>query len=87
MYLEKVPVTSSKNCVKKLVSCWHLRIRIYWSEAWIRGSGSRSTPKCHGSGTLQETNEFLLITYPTIPDHRRTNMEPEKGLAKQTTET
>jgi hypothetical protein len=26
------------------------RIRIHWSEAWIRGSGS--TPKCYGSGTL-----------------------------------
>ncbi len=29
-----------------------IRIRIHWSEAWIRGSGSGSTPKCHGSGTL-----------------------------------
>jgi hypothetical protein len=25
------------------------RIRIHFSEAWIRGSGS--TPKCHGSAT------------------------------------
>jgi hypothetical protein len=24
-------------------------------EAWIRGSGSGSTPKCHGSGTLKKT--------------------------------
>jgi hypothetical protein len=28
------------------------RIRIHWSEVWIRGSGSGSTPKCHGSATL-----------------------------------
>ncbi len=28
------------------------RIRIHWSEAWIRGSRSGSTPKCHGSATL-----------------------------------
>ncbi len=29
-----------------------------WSEAWIRGSrsGSGSTPKCHGSATLEETH-------------------------------
>ncbi len=31
------------------------RIRIHKLEAWIRGSGSGSTPKCHGSGTLQKT--------------------------------
>jgi hypothetical protein len=29
-----------------------IRIRIHQSEAWIRGSGSGTTPKCHGSGTL-----------------------------------
>jgi hypothetical protein len=29
-----------------------IRIRIQLSEAWIRGSGSGSTPKCHGSATL-----------------------------------
>jgi hypothetical protein len=30
------------------------------SEAWIRvsGSGSGSTPKCHGSGTLEMANDF-----------------------------
>jgi hypothetical protein len=28
-----------------------IRIRIHWSEAWIRGS----KPKCHGSGTLLHT--------------------------------
>jgi hypothetical protein len=32
-----------------------IRIRIHYSESWIRGSGS--TPKCHGSGTLQKNNE------------------------------
>jgi hypothetical protein len=26
--------------------------RIHFSEAWIRGSGSGFTPKCHGSETL-----------------------------------
>ncbi len=57
-------LTSRKNCVKKLIfllASWRSmtkiagsrsRIRIHWSEAWIRGSGSGSTPKCHGSGTL-----------------------------------
>ncbi len=29
-----------------------IRIRIHQLEAWIRGSGS--TPKCHGSGTLEK---------------------------------
>jgi F-box/leucine-rich repeat protein 10/11 len=32
-----------------------IRIRIHWSEVWIRGSGS--TPKCHGSGTLLKAFE------------------------------
>jgi hypothetical protein len=38
------------------------RIRIHWSEAWIRGSasGSRSTPKCHGSATLLK--RYLFTT-------------------------
>ena len=27
----------------------------HWSQASIRGSGSRSTPKCHGSGTMSRT--------------------------------
>ncbi len=30
-----------------------IRIRIHYSEAWIRGPGS--TPKCHGSATLPAT--------------------------------
>ncbi len=29
-----------------------IRIRIHQSDAWIRESGSGSTPKCHGSATL-----------------------------------
>ncbi len=29
-----------------------VRIRIHLSEAWIHGSVSGSTPKCHGSATL-----------------------------------
>jgi hypothetical protein len=38
-----------------------IRIRIHWSETWIRGSrsGSGSTPKCHGSATLLKTGFFL----------------------------
>ncbi len=32
-----------------------IRIRIHKSEAWIRGPGSGSTPKFHGSGTLMKT--------------------------------
>jgi hypothetical protein len=28
-----------------------LRKQIHYSEAWIRGSGSGSTPKCHGYAT------------------------------------
>jgi hypothetical protein len=65
MYLQKV--TSRKKCVKKLIFAGilkfndeniRIRIRIYQSEAWICGSGSGSTPKCHGSWTL------LLRIYP-----------------------
>jgi hypothetical protein len=59
MHLQKV--ISRKNCVKKLVFAGILkvndensRIRIQYSEAWIRGSGSGSTPKCHGSATLAQ---------------------------------
>ncbi len=40
----------------------------------------------HNAGE-PETNEFLLIPYPTISDRRRTNIEPVEGLAKQTRET
>jgi hypothetical protein len=29
-----------------------IRIRIHQSDVWIRGSGSGSTPKRHGSATL-----------------------------------
>ncbi len=36
------------------------RIRIHYSEAWIRGSGSGSTPKCHGSGTLLKMYCYVL---------------------------
>ncbi len=37
------------------------RIRIHYSEAWNRGSGS--TPKYHGSGRLKETLPQVLV-YP-----------------------
>jgi hypothetical protein len=36
-----------------------IRIWIHQSEAWIRGSGS--TPKCHGSATLELRNHFLAF--------------------------
>jgi hypothetical protein len=39
------------------------RIRIHYSEAWIRGSGPGSTPKCHGSATLVFTLSTLLFAY------------------------
>jgi hypothetical protein len=37
-----------------------IRNRIHKSEAWIRRSGSGSTPKCHGSATLfsRVVNDF-----------------------------
>jgi hypothetical protein len=39
-----------------LFFCWHLvNDEIEGSVAWIRGSGSGSTPKCHGSATLMAT--------------------------------
>ncbi len=42
-----------------------IRIRIHWSEAWIRGSRSGSTPKCHGSATLPRSwwkeNLFIVV--------------------------
>jgi hypothetical protein len=54
MYLQKV--ISRKNCVKKLVFCWHLEVydEIAGSGSMplTNGSGSGSTPKYHGSATL-----------------------------------
>ncbi len=43
-----------------------IRIRIHWSEAWIRGSGS--TPKCHGSATLlkRPTWAFCGLEYNSL---------------------
>ncbi len=72
-YLQKV---ISKKTFKNLF-CWPLgkvndensririRIRIHYSEAWIRGSryGSGSTPKCHGSATLFLTLVTFLWLY------------------------
>jgi hypothetical protein len=43
-----------------------IRIRIHWSKAWIRGSGSGSTPKFHGSATLPQGIRVLFQT--CIPD-------------------
>ncbi len=78
MYLQKV--LSRKNCVKKIVFAGILkvndensRIRIHSSEAWICGSGSGSTPKCHGSATLQKKarHKYIVrhsttLSYPPI---------------------
>ncbi len=72
MYLQKV--ISRKNCVKNyffagmlIVNYENNRIRIQdqKSEAWIRGSGSGSTPKCHGSGTLASTTVFTGQAFET----------------------
>jgi hypothetical protein len=37
-----------------------IRIRIPWSAAWIRGSGSGSTPKSHGSATLRDFHAMVI---------------------------
>jgi hypothetical protein len=54
-----VPSNKQKTLYKNLffvgvlkVSDENSRIRIHYSEAWIRGSGCGSTLKCHGSATL-----------------------------------
>jgi hypothetical protein len=49
-----VPSKSNKlkNFFLKLVFSWRLEgIRIHYSEAWIHGSRSGTTPKCYGSAT------------------------------------
>jgi hypothetical protein len=59
-----LPSKSNKNFFVKIkffvgilkVNDENSRIRIHQSETWIRGSGSGSTPKCHGSATLEEEN-------------------------------
>ncbi len=69
-----IPSKSNKQkiFVKKLVFCWNLkvndensririRIRINLSEAWIRGSGSGSTPKCHGPRNTGQQYSFFII--------------------------
>jgi hypothetical protein len=38
-----------------------IRIQIHWSQAWICGPGSGSTPKCHRSGTLQTAIMNVLM--------------------------
>jgi hypothetical protein len=39
-----------------------IRVRMQLSEAWIRGSGSASTPKCHGSGTLVRNINIVCVS-------------------------
>jgi hypothetical protein len=39
------------------------QIRIHESEIRIRGSGSRSAPKCYGSPTLVETMSLLIAQF------------------------
>ncbi len=67
-YLQKVP-NQQKNFSKFFVGILNvddensrirIRIRIHLSEAWIRGSRSRHTPKCHGSATLPATTQNLF---------------------------
>jgi uncharacterized Zn-finger protein len=45
------------------------RIRIHWSEAWIRESGS--TPTCHGSGTLTRRCGKTFATKLDLERHER----------------
>jgi hypothetical protein len=47
-----------------------IRIRIHWSEAWIRGSGSGSTPKMswiRNTGRNLGFSYFFLLVDPWIP--------------------
>jgi hypothetical protein len=64
MYLQEVEKLFEKNLffvgvLKVNDENSRIRIRIYYSEAWIRGSGS--TPKCHGSGTLTCKGKKLIL--------------------------
>ncbi len=52
-------LSSKRNKQKSRIRI-QIRIRIHKSEAWIRGSGSGSTPKCHGSETLVSTFVFSV---------------------------
>jgi hypothetical protein len=63
----------SKKLVKKIVFVGvlkvndensRIRFRIHKSEAWIRGSRSGSTPKCHGSATLIKRKNTCLAFGP-----------------------
>jgi hypothetical protein len=72
MYLEKeirrknsffVGVLKVKDENSRIWS--RIRRRIHWSEARVRGSGSGSVPKCHGSTTLAETKEYPIDSYHT----------------------
>ncbi len=57
MYLQKViSIKTSFLLAFGKVNDENSRIRIHKSEEWIRGSrsGSGSTPKCHGSATLED---------------------------------
>ncbi len=56
------------SCTSPPATSW-IRIRIHWSEAWIRESGSGSTPKCHGSATLFFATPSLLQHYPDPAAH------------------
>jgi hypothetical protein len=38
-----------------------IRIRIHTKMAWFHGS--RSTPKCHGSGTLHFSDEIIFLKF------------------------
>jgi hypothetical protein len=55
------------------------RIRIHKSEAWIRGSGSGSTPKCYGSGTLLP-ELCLLVTWRVVSSPPCRRVEDTSGL-------
>jgi hypothetical protein len=50
-YLKKVPVIYRKTFFKKLVFCWHLEGH----------PASGSTPKCHGSGNIDEDHNASAV--------------------------
>jgi hypothetical protein len=61
-------LASGRSMTKIAASGSKIRIRIHQSEAWIRGSGSGSTPICHGSGTLLPyiVGEAVFAAIPTV---------------------
>jgi hypothetical protein len=66
--LKIIFLLASGRSTKIAASGSKIRIRIHQLEACIRGSGSGSTPKCHGSGTLLPyiVGEAVFAAIPTV---------------------